>query len=184
MKARPLYLKGKKLLADAGCDAPDFDAAQLFEKIFHMNRTDLLMHPEVPCDPTGEACYLEMIQRRCSGEPLQYLLGTWPFFGRMFRVGEGVLIPREETELLVQQAVEYCANRRAQVIDLCAGSGAIAVTCSCELPQTEVHAVELSSEAYHYLNQNNSRLCGGQVILQRIWRNKSNEDLRIFCQDH
>lgn len=165
MEARTLYLKGKKLLAASGCDAPEFDAAALFEQIFRMNRTDLLLRANTPCSPEGEARYLTLIQRRSAGEPLQYLLGEWDFYGRSFQVGEGVLIPREETELLVQEAVDFFGFRTGRLVDLCAGSGAISVTCACELPQVMVDAVELSPAAMVYFEKNNEVLCGGRVQL-------------------
>ncbi|MBQ9082847.1 MAG: peptide chain release factor N(5)-glutamine methyltransferase [Clostridia bacterium] len=160
-------MQGKKQLSQAGCDAPEFDAAALFESVFGMNRTDLLLRAETPCSAAGEATFRALIQRRADGEPLQYLLGSWPFYGREFMVGPGVLIPREETELLVEEAVAFCGERKGHLIDLCAGSGAIAVTCACELPGMDVSAVELSPEAWGYLQKNNEALCGGRVQLHR-----------------
>ncbi len=167
MQARALYLQGKKLLAQTGCEAPEFDAAALFEAVFGMNRTDLLLHADTPCSAAGEATFRALIQRRADGEPLQYLLGSWSFYGREFIIGPGVLIPREETELLVEEAVSFGGACQGHVVDLCAGSGAIAVTCACELPGAEVSAVELSPEAWEYLQKNNHALCDDRVRLHQ-----------------
>ncbi len=165
MEARALYLQGKKILTQAGCDAPDYDAAALFEAVFGMNRTDLLLRADAPCSADGEARYRAWIARRAAGEPLQYLLGTWWFYGREFAVGPGVLIPREETELLVEEAKAFCGDRIGHLIDLCAGSGAISVTCACELSDMTVSAVELSPDAWVYLEKNNDTLCNDRVKL-------------------
>lgn len=171
MRIDALYLEGKKVLRSAGCDSPAFDAAQLVTHVFGISRTDLLMRPETSCTPEKAALYRALIQRRSEGEPLQYLLGHWQFFGRDFQVGTGVLIPREETELLVQEAIAFCTGRTGQIIDLCAGSGAISVTCACELPAMRVAAVELSPDASAYLQKNNRTLCDGRVRLYQgsIW---------------
>jgi release factor glutamine methyltransferase len=165
MQARALYLQGKKILAQAGCDAPDYDAAALFEMVFGMNRTDLLLRADTICPPEGEERYRTLIDRRAAGEPLQYLLGTWWFYGRVFAVGPGVLIPREETELLVEEAKDFCKGQAGHLIDLCAGSGAISVTCACEMPDMMVSAVELSPDAWVYLEKNNHSLCNDRVRL-------------------
>ena len=164
--AQRLYLQGKKRLTESGCESDAFDAAQLFEHVFGMSRTDLLMQPDKPCAQKEADQFLALIEQRAHGRPLQYLLGKWHFFGRPFFVGDGVLIPREETELLVQTALDFTQNRPdCRIIDLCAGSGAISVTCACEIPGAKVTAVELSERAFFYLNRNNQALCDGRVRL-------------------
>ncbi|MCL2077284.1 MAG: peptide chain release factor N(5)-glutamine methyltransferase [Oscillospiraceae bacterium] len=93
-----------------------------------------------------------LIKRRENGEPLQYILGEWEFYGYNFKVGKGVLIPRPETELLVDLAKEHC-DRRTIVVDLCAGTGCVGIALAKEI-KCKVIAVEKSEEAIYYLKQN------------------------------
>jgi release factor glutamine methyltransferase len=90
-------------------------------------------------------------RRRIAGEPLQYLLGEWEFYGYPFKVGEGVLIPRPETELLVDLAKEYCFD--SDVLDLCAGTGCVGISLARER-DVSIIAVEKSPEAIAYLKEN------------------------------
>lgn len=93
----------------------------------------------------------EVVQRRINGEPLQYLLGEWEFYGYPFKVGKGVLIPRPETELLVDVVLEHRAC--SIVIDLCAGSGCVGIALAKETGGGLL-AIEKSEKAYYYLEQN------------------------------
>ncbi len=90
--------------------------------------------------------------RVISGEPLQYVLGIWEFYGLPFYVGKGVLIPRPDTETLVDEALKF-ANNTTNVLDLCSGSGAIAIAVE-KLSGAKVTAVEKYPEALNYLSQN------------------------------
>jgi release factor glutamine methyltransferase len=92
----------------------------------------------------------KLLRRRENGEPLQYILGEWEFYGYSFKVGKGVLIPRPETEFLVDLAKEH---KPKTVYDLCAGSGCVGVALANEIG-CEVIAVEISDEAIKYLEQN------------------------------
>ena len=99
------------------------------------------------------------VLRRISGEPLQYILGEWDFFGRTFEVGKGVLVPRPETELLVELALEKLRNVRYPVVfDLCAGSGCVGLTIAAERPDAHVWLFEKYDEAFHYLKRNIKKL--------------------------
>lgn len=99
----------------------------------------------------------EMCKRRLAGEPLQYILGEWEFYSLPFYTGKGVLIPRPDTETLCDYAIELLGQRPADVIDLCAGSGAISVTVAKHCPNARVWAVEKSPEAFDYLKRNIKR---------------------------
>ncbi len=95
------------------------------------------------------------ISRRLTGEPLQYILGEWEFWGLPFKVGEGVLIPQPDTEILVERALDLIKGKgRPRVLDLCAGSGCIGIAIAHECPSAEVTAVELYEQALSYLKQN------------------------------
>jgi len=95
----------------------------------------------------------KLIRRRENGEPLQYILGEWEFYGYTFKVGKGVLIPRPETEFLVDLAKEYCV-RGAPVFDLCSGSGCVGISIAKETLCSNVIAVEKSPAAIKYLREN------------------------------
>ena len=95
-----------------------------------------------------------MAQKRAEHLPLQYILGKWSFMGFEFKVGEGVLIPRDDTEVLVGLCLDYLkASEGKTTLDLCAGSGAISVALD-KLANADVTAVELSDKAYNFLLEN------------------------------
>jgi release factor glutamine methyltransferase len=113
--------------------------------------------PKEPVSDEKAAEIRALAQRRSEGYPLQYLLGQWEFWGCNFKVGEGVLIPRPDTETLVEQVLNICHREHLtapKIADLCSGSGCIAVALKKELPQADVYAVELSDKALAYLRQN------------------------------
>lgn len=97
----------------------------------------------------------DMLWKLKSGEPLQYVLGKWDFYESTFYVGDGVLIPRPETEELVDLAIEYAGNYIKPIIyDLCSGSGCIGISVAKRIPQSLVYCVEKSKDAIHYLKKN------------------------------
>ncbi|MCR5142234.1 MAG: peptide chain release factor N(5)-glutamine methyltransferase [Ruminococcus sp.] len=105
-----------------------------------------------------KSCAL-LLARRLSHEPLQYIIGEWDFYGRTFDVGEGVLIPRSDTETLIDAAKKLCGDRTGlTVIDLCAGTGCIGITLEKELDTAEVYCVEKYDMAADYLKRNIKKL--------------------------
>ena len=145
-----------RALSDGGIDNPQFDAEQLLMKFCGVTRNDMLLFPalEVPEDKTRAAH--EAVSRRLSGEPLQYILGEWEFYGLPFYVGEGVLIPRQDTETIAELAVSFAKGRKGAgflAADLCAGSGCIGITLA-KLAGTPVKLMELSEQALGYLRRN------------------------------
>lgn len=160
MTLKELYNLTVNMLSAAGIEDSRFDTDCLFEDILNSDKSALILRgeTEVP-EPDADRLMLAA-EKRCGGTPLQYILGEWEFFGRPFYVGEGVLIPRPDTEVLVEKVLEHFAaegNRSPEICDLCSGSGCIAVTLKKEIPHAAVHAVELSSEAMPYLIKNISR---------------------------
>lgn len=96
-----------------------------------------------------------LLARRLVGEPLQYIIGEWDFCGKTFEVGPGVLIPRADTETLIDEAVKAVKNRKAlTVLDLCAGTGCIGLTLEDMLDCKELYCVEKYSAAFDYLQKN------------------------------
>lgn len=96
---------------------------------------------------------VELAKKRSSGIPLQYLISEWEFYGIPIKVGKGVLIPRSDTETLVDVAIKL-ANFNAQIIDLCAGSGCISAAIAKNLPNSHVTSIELSTQAISYAKKN------------------------------
>lgn len=143
-------------LRAGGLESPDFEAACMTEHVLgrsyrHMTRQQL----EEPVTPEQDAALHALVQRRLAGEPLQYLLGEWEFYGFPFRVGPGVLIPRQDTETLVECALQAARGIPApRILDLCAGSGCIGIALARCLPDARVTAVERSEDALRYLEEN------------------------------
>lgn len=145
-------------LERAGAARPDFEADQIALHVLGCSRNELLRG--VAVTPEQRDRCLRMADRRAAGEPLQYLLGAWEFYGLPFRVGPGVLIPRADTETLVDASLRALAGVRAPcVLDLCAGSGCIAAAIACNRADARVTAVEWMPAAMGYLRENLARLC-------------------------
>jgi len=114
--------------------------------------------------------YFALAERRAAGEPLQYILGEWEFYGLRFAVGPGVLIPRPETEMLVEIALEHLRDSSSgpqatpTVFDLCAGSGCVGLSVARHCPNARVYLIELSDEAMPYLRQNAKAYANAEVL--------------------
>lgn len=130
-----------------------FDISQLLD--MHLGKNARIMLAQQQLSNETEAAIRADAYRLEQGYPLQYILGEWEFFGLPFKVGEGVLIPRADTEISVEKALELLKDvAKPQIADLCAGSGAIAVAMAKNLPCCKVFAVELYDEAFKYLSHN------------------------------
>lgn len=147
----------ENMLRAAGIENSGFDADCLAEDILDADKIALMLRGNEEVPEANADRLMEAAEKRCSGTPLQYILGKWEFYGRDFYVGKGVLIPRPDTEVLVEKVLEHFMgeeNLAPEIIDLCSGSGCIAVTLKKELPKAAVYAAELSSEAMPYLIKN------------------------------
>ena len=148
---------------------PPHEVQLLLEHLTALSRTALLLKMDDLAPDRLVQQLNELVQQRLTGYPLQYLLGEWEFFGLPFFVGEGVLIPRADTEVLVETALELCDGMFApQVCDLCSGSGCIPIALSRHLPeQASLTAVELSDAALGYLQKNVQRHhCSNLTVVQ------------------
>lgn len=141
------------LLAAAGVDSPRVDAELLAAYVLGVPRGRLLLHDTITDAQARQLA--ELSARRARREPLQHLIGTAPFLDRELRVGPGVFIPRPETELLARWGIEAVAGlTAATVVDLCSGSGALALALADAYPKAAVYAVELSEAALPWLDRN------------------------------
>lgn len=149
------YRKSKEILDRAEVDSSAFEISVMMEDLLGLPRSAEMAVPERALSSEEEKKLLDAVEKRAGGYPLQYIVGNWEFYGRKFYVGEGVFIPRQDTELLCECAIKYFAKRQSpKLIDLCSGSGCIAVTLAKEIKGSDVTAVELSEDAFGYLERN------------------------------
>ena len=131
------------------------DATLLLLNTLALDRAALLAHPERPVDRDQQARYQRVLERRLAFEPIQYILGEQEFYGLTLRVTRDVLIPRPETELLVEAVLANLRHDAPQrIVDVGTGSGAIAIALAHALPQASVTAVDLSREALALAREN------------------------------
>ncbi|MDE6833011.1 MAG: peptide chain release factor N(5)-glutamine methyltransferase [Ruminococcus sp.] len=143
------------IMSENGIESAYFDTKCIFEDFPDTDREEILA----------------MVQKRSGGYPLQYILGTWEFYGYKMTVNENVLIPRPETELLIENVISLCRKNnitRPVIADLCSGSGCIAIALSKKIPESEVIAVELSEKAVEVIRKNSEI---------------NDSDIKIFCSD-
>lgn len=143
-------------LTEAGCEDAAFDARCLLEDFGGLPRGRAA--EDTPLTGAQETVLDNALVQRAAGRPLQYILGQWDFLTLTLGVGEGVLIPRPDTELLCEVAAQHLRGKSApRVLDLCAGSGCVGLGVASLHPDAVVTEVELSDAALGYLKQNVSR---------------------------
>ena len=143
-----------------GIDAPRLTAELLLAHALRCDRVRLYLDFDKPLGEAELAAFRELVRRRAEREPTAYLLGARDFYGRTFQVDARVLVPRPETELVLEAALAAlpveAAGRRA--LDLCTGSGVLAISIALERPGAQVVAVDLSPEALAVARENAARL--------------------------
>lgn len=147
-------------------DSPEFDTICIFEDLLGISKSKIYFNDNVVTDEQIKIAK-EAINHRKKGEPLQYILGKWDFYDLTFYVGEGVLIPRPETETLVDFALEKIKDIELPVIyDLCAGSGCIGLTIAYHRKDAKVYLLEKEEAALKYLKSNKEKynLDNAQII--------------------
>lgn len=149
---------------------PRAEARRLLASLTGQPLTWFMAHGDDPADPDIATRFRALAERRRAGEPLAYLLGQQEFYGRPFTVSPAVLIPRADTETLVETALEQLMRLHRQrcavplsLLELGTGSGIIAITLALETPDTEVHAVERSPEALAVAQQNAKALGANRI---------------------
>lgn len=151
-----LLKSGTALLKEKGIEDADFDAKCLLEYVFEIDRNQYFLKRFDEAVEDKKEKFLSLIERRSLGEPLQYIIGKWGFMNGEFLVGEGVLIPRADTEILVESAVDFIKSHSnvRTVYDLCSGSGCVGISIAMMCPDVQVFCVELSDYAFEYLQKN------------------------------
>jgi release factor glutamine methyltransferase len=139
------------------------EAGALLSHVIGKDRTFLLSHAEDSVSENDAERFREAVERRAGGEPAQYIIGSQDFYGRTFRVTPAVLIPRPETELLIEAALEVL-NADAKICDVGTGSGCIAITLLCERNDARAVAIDVSEEALNIAQENASAQSVGTRI--------------------
>jgi release factor glutamine methyltransferase len=158
--ALTLLKEGQRRLSEQGIEGASQEAERLLLWGLSLRRIDLYIEPDQPVSLDAQTAFLDGITRRARHEPLQYIMGEADFCGLSFRVRPGVFIPRPETELIVQAVTESVEKGRpspTRILDLCTGSGALAITLAKQFPKGSVTAVDLSSMALKTARENCAR---------------------------
>lgn len=154
------------------------DAQYLLSALTQRSRASLIANLDAPLDAEVATTFRQWVEQRAAGKPVAQIVGMREFYGREFAVNEHVLIPRPETEILVEQALarlskhfwpETRADRRLSVLDMGTGSGAIAVTLVLENPSLDVTALDASADALRRARANAERLGARVYFLQSDW---------------
>lgn len=160
-------------LTAAGVESARTDAEVLLAFVLDVVRSEVarlvVIGRSIPGDTAAR--YRELVDRRATREPLQHLTGVAGFRHLEIVVGPGVFVPRPETEVVAGHAIELAraaidARGSATVVDLCAGSGAIALSVADEVPGAQVYAVELDAQAYAWAEQNTRSIDNGVVLIR------------------
>jgi release factor glutamine methyltransferase len=160
-KPRDLVREAESRLEAAGVASPAYDAAELLAHVLGTSRSQLPLVETVAAGQVG--AFEELVRRRVAREPLQHLTGSAAFRHVELQVGPGVFVPRPETELLAGWAIDrardagMASGEAPVVVDLCCGSGAIALSVVDEVPEAQVHAVELDPGAHAWAERNLAR---------------------------
>ena len=131
----------------------------LLEEYLNLSFTQILINSQAEISEGKLEMLFKAVELRKKGVPLQYILGHWDFMGLKLAVGEGVLVPREDTATVVEMVASKIENKHCVVADLCAGTGCISFALENIFKNNlEIYAIELSDLAYRYLSQNKNNL--------------------------
>lgn len=147
-----LYRLGVSLLEDR--PQAGLEAKVLLLKAASLPEESYFAAPDVPCPPKVEASFLRLVEKRKKGVPLSYLTGIKEFWSMPLRVSPSVLVPRPETEVIVEKVLELSTRERETILDIGTGSGNIAIALAGELPQARVVAADISERALRVARRN------------------------------
>lgn len=156
-----LLADGAKMLAQAGIDEAELDARYILEYITGLNSAQYFIHSEDIIEKDKAEEFFRLIERRSKRIPLSYVIGTRDFFGLTFKVDENVLIPEQETELLVEEVIKHSEGK--SVLDMCTGSGCIAISIALFGKPSKVAASDISEKALEVARENAKSLKAGEI---------------------
>lgn len=180
--------EAKKYIADELehiCESATFEATEILISATGISRSVLLFSGKETLTPAQLKKINKLLHKRKKGVPLQYLLGQWEFYSITLKVGKGVLIPRADTEILVDAALDHLSGAEGQqrVFDFCSGSGAIGIAVAKNRPKDIVTLVEKSKKAFKYLKRNvadNKVQCSAVLADVLSWKPSFKCDL-LLC---
>lgn len=174
MKLKEVFEKSVQFFKDKKIESARLDAELLLAHALKIDRLQIYLKYEQPLTETEVQSCREVVRRRSLGEPVAYILGERGFYGEVFKVGEGVLIPRPETELIVEEALEFIKKNNIEnpwVIDLGAGTGCVGFSILKNCDSASLTSIEKSEKAFGYLKQNQLALgleSRSQLLLQDV----------------
>lgn len=158
MTGREALRHALELLETAKIDSPSLTAEVLLRHALNMTRVQFFQQPGIVLTPEQETIFWGLINRHIKGEPVAYLTGHKEFYGLDFQVDNRVLIPRPETELLVEKVLETAGHKEPDSIaDIGTGSGAIAVALACFMKTVKIFAIDISPEAIEVARLNSRK---------------------------
>lgn len=161
MKIKEVFEKSVQFFKDKKIESARLDAELLLSHVLKIDRLQIYLKYEQPLSESEVSLCREAIRRRSQGEPVAYITGEKGFYGEMFAVGPGVLIPRPETEQIVEEALLFIQKKEIQnprILDLGAGSGCIGFSILKQNPTATLVSLERSKEAFVYLEKNRELL--------------------------
>ena len=156
-----LLADGAKMLTQTGIDEAELDAGYILEYITGLNSAQYFIHSEDIIEKNKAEEFFRLIERRSKRIPLSYVIGTRDFFGLTFKVDENVLIPEQETELLVEEVIKHSEGK--SVLDMCTGSGCIAISIALFGKPSKVAASDISEKALEVARENAKSLKAGEI---------------------
>lgn len=161
-----LLAKGQEILKNAGIAEYSLDAWYLFEHVFGISKAQYFLRAGEPAEVSGEKLeeFHAGLARRAKREPLQHIIGTQEFMGLEFYVNSHVLIPRQDTETLVETVLKEHKEKNISVLDMCTGSGCIAISLAKLGGYEHVEAADISEKALQAAERNAGKLLGAQTI--------------------
>lgn len=180
MKQSELLKKGKEILSNKKINEPDEKASKLLQYILNQTREEFIINSFEEVSKNYEENYLKELGKIINGMPLQYIMHKQEFMGLDFYVDENVLIPQPDTEILVEEAINLIHSfeklDKVQVLDLCTGSGAIAVSIIKYVPNVKVFASDISKKALEVANKNviNNKVKNVELLESDMFENLKN----------
>lgn len=181
MTYRDAFEAGKNVLLAAGIAEAELDARLLLEAVCGTDRNTLLVHGDRELTSEEEAGYRELTGKRAQRIPLQYLTGTQDFMGLEFRVNRHVLIPRQDTEILVEEALKFLHDGM-RVLDMCTGSGCILISLLRYTNDCAGVGADISKEALQVAVENAEKLLGKAALAEEVSENAEGERRVRFVQ--
>ena len=180
---KDIVAQAKKKLDACGIVESRIDSWLLAESVLGVSRQDLFLEPEKSISEEQAQKYFEAISERSEHIPLQYITGRQQFMDFGFIVNEDVLIPRPETELLVEKVTSYIKKRYVKVLDMCTGSGCIAVSIDRMCANADVTAVDISEKALKVAGENNVNNQGRVTFVQSDLFENINETYDVIVSN-